>query len=40
MPNMLKYESKELLHAMEFNAYIGRAGTGKSHSVIEEIKLK
>lgn len=40
MPNMLKYESKELLHAMEFNAYIGRAGTGKSHSVIEEIKTK
>lgn len=37
---MLKCDSKELAYAMELNAYIGRAGTGKSHNIIEEIKNK
>lgn len=37
---MLKCESKEWKFAMELNAYIGRAGTGKSHEIIEEIKSK
>ncbi len=37
---VLKCESKELAYIMELNAYIGRAGTGKSTTIIEEIKQK